>query len=37
MVSVPRGAVHRGPRVAGHRWVAEALLEYLKQNQELCE
>ena len=22
---------------AGHRWAAEALLEYLKQNQELCE
>ena len=23
--------------LAGHRWAAEALLEYLKQNQELCE
>ena len=22
--------------LAGHRWAAEALLEYLKQNQELC-
>ena len=23
--------------LAGHRWAAEALLAYLKQNQELCE
>ena len=22
--------------IAGHRWAAEALLEYLKQNQEIC-
>ena len=21
----------------GHRWAAEALLEYLKQNQEICD
>ena len=40
-----RGAERRDARwahdphwnLAGHRWAAGALLEYLKQNQELCE
>ena len=22
---------------AGHQWASEALLEYLKQNQEICD
>ena len=35
----PRDAIwaHDGHwNTAGHRWAAEALLEYLKQNQEIC-
>ena len=36
---LPRDAIwehNRHWNIAGHRWAAEALLEYLKANQEIC-